>query len=112
MKKRKERRLCQCGCGCGCDDWATTTDEHGIPVCDICADYTVCDDGEVVCARQGLGARCHVCDTAIEWGAVQTGNAGNGGTPNHRWGGCDCGSRAWIDEDLGGWGHYRYRGKT
>ena len=41
---------CEC-CGCGCSEPATCTDDGGVPVCGECLDYTLDDDGQVVCSR-------------------------------------------------------------
>ncbi len=43
-------KTCECT-GCECTDRATTLDEQGMPVCGICAMYTVTDDGDVECLR-------------------------------------------------------------
>jgi len=49
--------VCECS-SCGCDEMATTTDDGGCPVCSECSTYTLDDDGEVVCSRDGVCAEC------------------------------------------------------
>jgi hypothetical protein len=95
---------CEC-IGCGCTAPAVRTDDSGIPTCDECRVYTVTDDGDVVCSRMDLGHTCHVCGKKIEWGGIITGRPGSS---NIRVGSCDCGPEAWVEEERGDWGHYRY----
>lgn len=91
-----------CACtGCGCDDQATRTDDQGYPVCDECADYTVDEDGDVVCSRMtDGGTTCHVCEQTIAWGSIRTHRSGQ---PNDRTGTCGCVNHVWREEDRGGW---------
>lgn len=41
---------CECS-ACHCDEWSTTMDDGGVPVCDACSCYTVDDDGVVHCSQ-------------------------------------------------------------
>lgn len=97
---------CECA-GCNCGRPATTTDDGGVPVCRACSDYMCTEDGDVVCGRMSVGTDCHVCHEEIEWSGICTGNPGSG-SPNYRHGACQCGDHAWLDEERGNWGHYRY----
>ena len=97
-----------CECACGCVESATTTDDGGIPVCDVCATYMVTDDGDIVCRGMGLGETCHVCRASIQWGGIRTGDPGSGAS-NYRDGTCECGEDAWRVEEAGGsWDRYSY----
>jgi len=97
-----------CDCpGCGCKRPAVTTDD-GVPFCRACSDYTFTEGGDVVCRRMHEGwTMCHVCHHTIEWGAIQGDDSGSVGY-NHRYGACQCGAHAWLDEERGNWGHYSY----
>jgi len=98
---------CDCS-GCNCCRPATTTDDGGVPVCRACSDFMCTEDGDVVCGRMSVGTTCHVCHEEIEWSGILTGDPGSG-SPNYRWGACQCGDHAWLDEERGNWGHYSYR---
>jgi uncharacterized protein YjbI with pentapeptide repeats len=60
---------CQCT-SCCCDDYATTRDDNGSPVCDACVEYFVAADGEVQCANDRL-------HSAIVWGPMYIDAQGN-----------------------------------
>lgn len=93
-----------CECDCGCDEPSTTTDHaSGQRLCAACADYTVLDDGTVVCSRDTEdGTTCPQCGQGLDWGPITTGSPGD---PNYCEATCPCGT--WRDEDRGGFGHLR-----
>lgn len=97
----------KCDCDCGCDELSETTNDNGDRVCETCADGFVDSDGDFICGSTFDGRTCHVCDCKIKWGPIMTGPSGSG-SPNHKYGSCDCGDHAWLDEHRGNWGCYSF----
>lgn len=96
---------CECQCGCSEPTDPDNTDEGGNYCCEDCHVYTVDAGGDVICSRMTDGfTRCHDCGEEIRWGQIQTHSPG---VANDIVGTCGCGD-AWLDQDLGGWGHYSY----
>lgn len=50
-RERRGSSLIDCQCQCECGEYATTSDDTSVDVCDECAQYAVDEDGEVVCSR-------------------------------------------------------------
>ena len=96
-RSNNESQFCQCDCGCSYR--ATCTDESGVPVCDLCADYTMIA-GDVYCSRQSEGwANCPICKSTICWEGYETGPL---------YGTCDCGEDRWHCDDVTGTDVHRY----